>query len=721
MADYPFKFHPMGVPALFRWLQRKYPLIISNCIEEEVENYEDFSNQNPNTLGDRDFDCLYLDMNGIIHPCFHPEGVRPPRSEQEIFENIEKYINRLFNIVRPRQLLFMAIDGVAPRAKMNQQRARRYRAAKDSIYARQTKIEEAHRTNDQAALEVLLDPDYLEKHDSNVITPGTGFMARLADFLREMIKRMQRECAAWRNIAVILSDASVPGEGEHKIMDFIRGQRLQNGYSPNRRHCVYGLDADLIFLGLGSHEMYFTVLREKVLDNVDGFHFLNIWVLRQYLENDLKPHGENLKFEWNFENAIDDFIFLCFLVGNDFLPDVPGVSIASGAINAIITTYPRVLNRMKGYITCKGVPDCERLIMVAAQLLKFEYRTLNNIVRPNAHAIAAQLHVNEICNTVDLDIRKMEHRHFDRSKPSRADEDESNLPPAEKLKTEYYDMKFGEGVDRTHIVKEYIIGMYWVMMYYTHGCASWDWYYPYLYAPCISDFVNLCDYDLGTFELGEPFHPLVQLMAVLPPQSAHCLPKKMRELMLDDHSPLVEFYPKAFKVDLNGQSTTWKGVVLIPFIDSKVLLDTVASTDLQLNEEEQKRNQFGSTRVFVIDGTPETIGRGPLIWGEVEKVGDDGEYLFEYPKVKPDQNLAFLLLGIDRPPYYIVLQQDLVGSRPQGKKAKNQSKLMMAFSSTGKRQQPLQVPGYPPSDSQQYRVRLVQSNRFNPTAGFGKR
>ena len=700
----------MGVPALFRWLQRKYPLIISNCIEEDVEIYEDLSKQNPNTVGDQDFDCLYLDMNGIIHPCFHPAGVAAPKSEEEIFANIEKYILRLFNIVRPRQLLFMAIDGVAPRAKMNQQRARRYRASKDCIYNRQVKIEEAHKANDTKALEVLLDPDYLEKHDSNVITPGTGFMFRLAEFLRDMTKRLQRECAAWRNIAVILSDASVPGEGEHKIMDFIRGQRLQSGYSPNRRHCVYGLDADLIFLGLGSHEMYFTVLREKVLDNIDGFHFLNIWVLRQYLENDLKPHAENLRFEWNFENAIDDFIFLCFLVGNDFLPDVPGVSIASGAINAIITTYPRVLNKMKGYITSKGVPDCERLIMVASQLVKFEYRTLNNIMRPSAHALAAQMHVNEICDTDEFDLEKMEHRNFDST--SKTEQEETNLPPAEELKASYYERKFGVGVEPTAIVKEYIRGMYWVMMYYTHGCASWDWYYPYLYAPCISDFVELCDYDLGSFVLGEPFHPLVQLMAVLPPQSAHCLPPKMRELMVDPRSPLHEFYPRMFKVDLNGQTVTWKGVVLIPFIDSKVLLDTVAGAELGLTAEEEARNKFGKTRVFVIDGTPETIANGPVFWGSVEKVGDEGEYLFEYPMVSEDQDLAFLLLNIDPPPYYIVLQQNLVGTRPQSKKAKNRDKMLMSFSSIGKRQQPLQVPGYPPSESKEYRARVMQSSKF---------
>jgi 5'-3' exoribonuclease 2 len=166
-------------------------------------------------------DNLYLDMNGIIHPCCHPVDRPAPKTELEMFNLIFEYMDKVISIVRPQKTLYLAIDGVAPRAKMNQQRSRRFRTAidADDKAARESSIKEKWA---EEGLKFSEKPTTAQGFDSNVITPGTEFMHNLSRALQLYIVERLHTIDKFRHLKIIFSDASVPGEGEHKILDFIR-------------------------------------------------------------------------------------------------------------------------------------------------------------------------------------------------------------------------------------------------------------------------------------------------------------------------------------------------------------------------------------------------------------------------------------------------------------------------------------------------------------------
>ncbi|KAM6495617.1 exoribonuclease 2 [Amanita muscaria] len=841
----------MGVPALFRWLSKKYPKTIYPVDEEEEMQVPDaagdpitvpvnMSNPNPNGV---EFDCLYLDMNGIVHPCTHPEGKPAPETEEDMMVEIFKYTERVVNMVRPRKLLFMAIDGVAPRAKMNQQRSRRFRSAHEAKEKEEARKEAVELW--EAMGKTISDEERnKEAWDSNAITPGTPFMDLLASSLRYWVVQKMNTDPGWKNIQVLISDASVPGEGEHKIMDFIRRQRSNPGHDPNTKHVIYGLDADLIMLALATHEPNFRVLREDVFANdtkpnacricgQEGhyaaqctgekadvqkkqspdkkpFIFLDVAVLREYLEYEL--YVPNAPFPFDFERAIDDWVLLIFFVGNDFLPHLPSLEIREGAIDTLLKIWKQELPRMGGYLTNHGqlelssaqiileglakredeifrrrreaeerqdqnakrrkldmqqrgdqtasnvspsallhpslpprptsfaanadsiglgaAPTTESVQhtptavqalagsnrdvvanrrsirmanMSAAEVLKAELaspsatsakldlslpmKPISSAISSTAAAPSASLDAARMSapvakvltpdvayesleestedfpglGTADLamsdateerkpDIPSQDDpgvdtelhgvkRKFEEGPGEPADEgdeevatiedeDEEGAPVPSKrhalkvnpdgtveqedtvrlwepgYKERYYREKFGvEPNDQEfkyNLTKSYVEGMAWVLCYYYQGVPSWQWFYPYHFAPFAADFVDIHKMDIK-FNLGQPFKPFEQLMGVFPAASRKHIPEAFHHLMIDESSPIIDFYPSSFEIDMNGKKMAWQGVALLPFIDEKRLLDAMAPSYPSLVEEEVGRNRWGTNVIYASD------------------------------------------------------------------------------------------------------------------------
>ncbi|KAJ1915500.1 5'-3' exoribonuclease 2 [Mycoemilia scoparia] len=824
----------MGVPAFFRWLSNRYPKVIRKVIEEKPTEINgitipvDMSQPNPNGI---EFDNFYLDMNGIIHPCCHPINRPAPETEADMMIEVFNCLDRVFSIIRPRKVIYMAIDGVAPRAKMNQQRSRRFRSAQDA----RIEAEEDRKVRDEMISRGLQVEDHKKRFDSNCITPGTPFMDNLAKCLRYYVAEKLNTDPSWKNLKIIISDASVPGEGEHKIMHFVRCSHMSPAHDPNTTHVIYGLDADLIMLALATHEPHFYILREDVFweegkkdacfkckqpghiarfcptkqgagkqeeekpepknvipipsekvekeEQQQPFILAQIAVLREYLSISLKPQKQ-LPFPFDLERALDDWVFLCFFVGNDFLPHLPSLDIKEGALDKLMKAWRDQLPYMGGYITKSGEVDLSRVQLImnvfaqtedevfkvrkkkeeqrearnkktymqekgltenenaqlygeseeskdkntklaseddkdnkdAAKKLKslllggnatdneksksesakdkdededeeevFEEEVImesgtsgkveedanggkedsskklkrklsndqsddaepkgvkakkvkdeddvdeelygsDNDIKNNAtdkkedvdngngdDDLEKELYGSESSDTekekndgetVDDEKEKVVEAETEDISSVATKDDKPELPEddvrlwEDGYRERYYRQKLGvELSDREFIhdfVKCYVEGLCWVLLYYYQGCPSWKWYYPYHYSPFAVDFVDLESMDIK-FELGEPFKPYEQLMGVLPQDSKENLPDKFWPLMTNEDSPIIDFYPKEFQIDLNGKKFAWQGVALLPFIDEKRLLSEINEVYPKLSEEERIRNIEGST------------------------------------------------------------------------------------------------------------------------------
>ncbi|TRM64823.1 exonuclease II [Schizophyllum amplum] len=722
----------MGIPKFFRYISERYPLT-SQLIQE---------NKIP------EFDNLYLDFNGIIHNCSHPNDADAHfrMSEEQIFTGIFSYVDHLFAKIKPKKLLFLAVDGVAPRAKQNQQRSRRFRTAKEVQEVREKAESKGEKLPEEKAF------------DSNCITPGTPFMARLSEQLRYFVNKKITEDANWHGVEVVLSGHEVPGEGEHKIMEYIRLSRAQPDYNPNIRHCMYGLDADLVMLSLLSHDPHFCLLREEVkfgpasrkknsggLETIN-FYLLHLSLMREYLDLEFHDIHSLLPFEYNLERIIDDFVLLAVFVGNDFLPNLPDLHIHENGLERLFDVYKKVLPGLDGYINESGTINTKRLQVVLNEMKEWEremfekeYADLNwykgkqakhmrememgkkrskmvltrpqrdifdevqkfvlegrengnyktaKLLMKNDFAARERKFVGELAEELHLCLTWDEYDMMDEeveggvnvvvwrfpgaleepvpeptkevgetevatngdsTAPAEAaaaeedeSEDEESRAAVDRILKKYakapvHDDDEGGGFDARHdrameekmdewkrnyyrgkleidyddpqelgdLIFRYVEGLQWVMHYYYSGVASWGWFYNYHYAPRMSDLVGV-DKMTFDFDLGRPFRPFEQLMGVLPAASKDHIPSAYQDLMYDEHSPIIDFYPTEFESDLNGKKQEWEAVVKIPFIDEKRLLSAMGKREHRLTEEEKQRNSFSTSTKFSYkaDGDP---------------------------------------------------------------------------------------------------------------------
>jgi 5'-3' exoribonuclease 1 len=571
----------MGIKHFFGWFKKNFGKNIKN-----LRRGENFKTINVGV------DNLMIDLNGLFHSStqkIYEYGSHKPRpslmgrpvrrkklgslkQQMKVFEDICKNIETLFALVEPRKRLILCVDGPAPLSKQNQQRQRRFKSAAEK------------------------DVDEFKRFDSNCITPGTKFMDYLTKYIDWYVRSNITENQRWRDVEVIFSNEKSPGEGEHKIINYIRFYG-----DPTDTYCIHGLDADLIMLGLGTHLPNFWILREDLYDAKNEFFVIDIGTTRTELSQimDWNDQNEAKKEETEkfiSESAVNDFIFICFMVGNDFLPHIPSLEIIEGGIDQMLDVYKNV-GESYGHLT-HTVDD--KVIFRKSSLEVF----LGTIAQYDKGILEDKLlHKDQFFPDPLLE------------KNAKLDKGKYNVD-IEGYRNTYYKECFDENINIRNLCHEYFVGMQWVLSYYTRGVPDWEWCFKHHYAPFAHELAkHIVDFEFPDKQESHPTTPFQQLLSVLPPKSSALIPVPLSQLLTDSSSGIKKFCPSKFDVDISGKRKEWEGIVLLPMVDFSVIRDEYFKHIDKVDKSDLSRNILGDS--FIYKYTPEITEKFKSYYGDI--------------------------------------------------------------------------------------------------------
>lgn len=498
----------MGIKYFFSWFKKTFSKHIRT-----IQSYEPLNVP---------VDTFLVDLNGIFHYCaqkaFQYGSFKPKTKDFKpyydpknyCFELVGEYIDQLIRFTRPKKRVVLCIDGVAPVSKQFQQRQRRFKSA----------------------VEMEMD-----SFDSNCITPGTQFMDELTHYLEWFIRKNKY----YWGCEIVFSSEKVPGEGEHKLVAFVREQGEKND-----SYMIHGMDADLIMLALASQQENFHVLRENPYRQRQEFFYVDMKSVRELLVHSLL-HEPSMSADQFF---INDFILMMFMAGNDFLPNLPTIDILEGSIETFFDVYRSVVHSYGNIVThCHTLSIKPLLILI---------------------------------QTLAIERRK-------------------NVSDWTEYRTDYYAKKMGCHTEKDIecACHHYFDGMQWVLTYYLDGVSSWEWFYPYSYAPFCDDLFTFGKtYSPRNIVSGQkPYDPFFQLLCVLPPKSIALLPQSLQSIMTG--SKTSKFYPEEIVIDMDGKRNDWEGIVLLPSLDIPILKKEYKKLCASIDSKDKHRNKVDKARTFI--------------------------------------------------------------------------------------------------------------------------
>jgi len=473
----------MGIPNYFLHIVKKYRYIIKKMKNIKIDN-------------------LYLDSNSIIYDTYYKiknENLifnNIADLEQQIIINVCLKIEEYIRKVSPKKKVYIAFDGIAPIAKLSQQRKRRF----------------------LSDLEKKINDTKDDMWNTTSITPGTEFMKNLSLYINDYFKQKE----------YIISTSEEAGEGEHKIFEYMR---LNKEYHMNTVTVIYGMDADLFMLSLNHTYLskYIYLYREtpdfihnidKTLNPNEGYLLdINELSNKIILQGNFNIQPEQVILQDNYKKQyLSDYILLCYLLGNDFLPHYPSLNIRDNGMDILMNTYNDIKKKNKNFnITYKNninwknfkviiniISKREKEFICNSHIKRGKYKNLKNELL-NIPLISRD--VENYINPFDLGWEKRYYKKL--------------------LKIDYDEERIKQ------ICINYLEGLEWTFKYYTTKCENYYWKYNYNYPPLLIDLLKYIPYfniqllKKCEYNIEKPITQITHLAYVIPYDSLYLLPDKI--------------------------------------------------------------------------------------------------------------------------------------------------------------------------------------------------
>lgn len=501
---------------------------------------------------------LFLDLNCCIHGCKnrvlkeYGDSKLDSKFEERVIKEVIRTIIRFCKETSPIELLWIAVDGVVPVAKMKQQRERRLKA----IHSR----EKIRMIRDRYGKEPLAE------WDSNQITPGTPFMLRMCDSIKKNLSKIKISTGV-KNIH--MNGVRNPGEGEQKIFEYMRNEpNNTNDYED----VVYGLDADLIILSIlqTTHQTgSISLLREKqefgrLTKTEDGEDELLRFRVSEFAK--IIPSYWGGVSGAPIKRLLYDYIILISLMGNDFVPHTPSLTFRSEGIERVIDAY-----RAVGKHIVNDKMSIEWMVIrdIFTRLAEHERDVLEHdeeITEKIRHRISAgQVPFKHAIkdDPMEQDIAAMDWEHIQ--------EIPCFFPKKQGFRKRYYSGMKGKGCiwssnDKMikSIVTQYLMSVEWCWNYYNGNDVPMEWYYPYVSGPLLEDLKNITDeVDIKFKKIMTDIPSDVQLICVLPQQSHE---KCMSRETLKKTKECADLYPIEYDSWSYGKRHEWEQEGFLPLI-----------------------------------------------------------------------------------------------------------------------------------------------------------